>query len=118
MDAVEYFKEATRMCNSVKNCPDCPFNEFIMAFPCGTTKEYSDIRSLEEAIKIVEKWSAEHPKKTRQSEFLKMFPNARLDEDGKLPLNPCNVDSRYMPKRGCVIACNDCRKEYWSEEVE
>ena len=36
----------------------------------------------EEAVDAVERWANEHPVKTRQSELLKLFPNAKSDETG------------------------------------
>lgn len=120
MDAVEFLKAKNRMCREYGELPEdcfaCPIGNDSGGCQAGVLENQKVTEEM--LVQIVKKWSAEHPAKTRQSEFLKMFPNARLDEDGKLPLNPCNVDSRYMPKRGCVIACSDCRKEYWSEEVE
>lgn len=66
MDAVKFFKEAKRMCRVI-NCEECPFG----GEECG----FISADNIEEVIKEVEKWAEEHPVKTRQSEFLKMFPN-------------------------------------------
>lgn len=67
------------------------------------------------AIKMVQIWSDKHPCKTRQSEFLKMFPNAQLD-DKVVPIRPCLLEG------GCITLndqeCEECRKEYWLAEVE
>lgn len=70
----------------------------------------------EEFVPIVEKWSKEHPVKTRQSEFLKMFPNAKMTELGSLKICPKDVDKDIK----CVECgnCSICQKEYWLEEVE
>ena len=72
------------------------------------------------------KWMPK-PKKTRQSEFLKLFPNARLI-DGALAVSPCVVDkSLYAGKDehgNCVRCiefkqgCRGCADAYWNEEVE
>ena len=71
-----------------------------------------------EAIKIVQKWSDEHPPKTRQSEFLKMFPNARLDFDSVLVIEPCAVDKNFASTYCISDHCYICRAEYWLAEVE
>ena len=58
------------------------------------------------------------PKKTRQSEFLKAFPNARLNSKGVLDIQPCNIDTGYSTDR-CYFACSDeCQSNYWLQEVE
>lgn len=57
-------------------------------------------------------------KKTRQSEFLKMFPNA-VKIDGIPDFCPRVMDLKYMPSGGCEnIACGVCKKCYWEAEVE
>lgn len=74
----------------------------------------------EEAVAIVERWAEEHPRKTRQSEFLKMFPRAKKALDGALKFCPQEVDSSFM----CPLilrngtSCEHCREEYWLEELE
>lgn len=114
MDAVKFLKEKERMCKKTDfcvNCPayrenngyDVPCDEFMNEYP----KEY---------VSCVEKWSAEHPVKTRQGEFLKMFPNAQTLRNGALVVCPKVIDLE------CGINCNrsciDCRKKYWLESVE
>lgn len=71
---------------------------------------------LDKANKIILKWCKEHPVKTRQSEFLKMFPNAGIDENGVVTICPICVDTNF----NCVssISCPKCREEYWLAEVE
>lgn len=62
MDAVEFIKERNRMCKSFERCYDCPADRNAC---CNTSKW------REELVTIVEKWSTEHPYKTRQDVFLK-----------------------------------------------
>lgn len=87
----------------------------------GTCREYIK-RHPDEAVAIVERWAKEHPRNTRQSEFLKLFPKGRLASDGMLKFCPQEVDSGFMcpmvvqQSRG--VHCVDCRREYWLEEVE
>lgn len=123
MDAVEYLKEAMRICNTTNGCEECPFRNLKATFPCHAWVDSVavDVANPEKAVEIVEKWAAEHPKKTRKSEFLKMFPNARLDNDGMLnfDLKPCDIDPEYADKICDQYSdCQDCCKEYWNEEVE
>ena len=71
----------------------------------------------EEAVAIVEQWAAEHPTKTRQSEFLKHYPGARITIDG--PLHACPMDVFSDMGINCAArTCHECRKAFWLAEVE
>ena len=110
MDAVKYLKEKKRMCMSMRGCNDCPLHDIneiddADCFDSGHEKK---------AVAIVETWSAEHPIKTRQSELLKMFPNAKTNKDG-ISICPRVVDTKHECE-GKV--CEECIKEYWLAEVE
>ena len=111
MDAVKYLKERNRMCDSYTNmCDGCGFGKVPK---CNRTEEDNP----EKAVEIVEKWSANHPKKTRQSELLKMFPYAPTTvENGALKICPKNVDEKR--DFSCARPCSVCLKEYWFSEVE
>lgn len=117
MDALEFLKERRRLCSCYEECISCPLkgvkcniNNFV------TDEHYSKI------IATVEKWSKEHPIKTRQSVFLKQFPNARLDTNGIIDISPCRVDPKQYPFNGkdcCKFrSCGECRREFWMQEVE
>ena len=100
MDAVEFLKENERMCIKTDICADCPAYEENNGHDV-TCNEFMD-KYPEEYVPCVEKWSAEHPVKTRQSEFLKMFPNVAINLDGVIDIDPCLVDK----KTDIVIAKN------------
>lgn len=112
MDAVKYLKERKRMCDSYNNmCDGCGFGKVPK---CNHTEEDNP----EKAVEIVEKWSAEHPMKTRQSEFLKMFPNADI-RNGIILICPRNINKNSVTSEECgKLTCLECRKEYWIAEVE
>lgn len=119
MDAVEFLKEAKRMCTTCKECKFCPLDKTCII---STNLELASTRKMKEMVDKVKKWASEHPVKTRQSEFLKIFPNAS-QRAGVLDINPCAVDSKYKSSKGyspslCGIPCSDCKKEYWLAEVE
>lgn len=120
MDAIKYFKEAVRMCESSGSCINCLFNQEMDEhpfFPCKSLVSCKERIAVEKCVSIVEKWSAEHPAKTRQSEFLNMFPNAPLRENGSIAICPLDVDrdAKCSQKQG--VRCPDCQKEYWITEV-
>ena len=108
----EFFKELKRMCDKFNStCVGCKIYDI-----CFDTGCYSFIKNdTQEAIEIVQKWSDQNPIKTRQSEFLKMFPEAKLDDYDILILKPCMIDVTCQ-RNG--ICCADCREEYWLAEVE
>lgn len=123
MDAVKFIKERNRMCKSFcDGCTGCPAsnackNELCCAFDLGSTLDATD------QIAIVEKWSAAHPRKTRQSVFLEQYPEAAaLDEYGVLRVCPRGISAAHRdsdglcknPERPCI----DCRHEFWMHEVE
>lgn len=112
MDTVEFLKEAIRMCKSYTSCTGC-----VLEHKCPTTS--METEASDKLVEIIEKWAKEHPKKTRQSEFLKLFPDVRR-KDGVVDLHPCMIDTKNYPKDDyCATnSCNDCRKDYWLQEVE
>lgn len=109
MDAVEFIKERNRMCKSFERCYDCPADRNAC---CNTSKW------REELVSMVEKWSAEHPRKTQQKVFLEQWPNCMIDDDGAIGICPRNVDKNYICDLKRFSACTDCRREFWLQEVE
>ena len=121
MDAVEFLKEKNRMCKSIdRKCSRCKIDALKDPDDYCTC---SDIERDNPAgvVKVVEQWSKEHPRKTRQSEFLKMFPRVDKALDGVVAFCPENMDSEFecaLKRDGNCRQCTDCRKKYWLEEVE
>ena len=118
MNVIEIMREFGKMCSieGERGCSGCGLSCELNG--TGETCENFIAKHPEEAVRIIERWEAEHPKKTRQSEFLKMFPNASI-VGGVPEISPCHVDNKFSPQKGCgTSSCADCRKEYWNEEVE
>lgn len=70
------------------------------------------------AVEYVEQLDDMHPIKTRQSEFLKLFPYARVKKANGLPIvSPCDLDVKLAGKCG-EIPCQECWKKFWLAEVE
>nr|DAJ57533.1 MAG TPA: hypothetical protein [Caudoviricetes sp.] len=107
MDAVEFYKAFKRMCDKT-DCRDCLLDQ-----KCRPSANVEP----EEVVGLVEEWAKENPVKTRQSEFLKTFPNAMINEsDGILCITPCNIEGKSIV---CTYgkSCGDCRRDYWLTEV-
>lgn len=115
MDAVEFLTEKRRMCDSFSDCFDCGLRS-------ATSKGCIEPNTREEeekTVEIVENWSKEHPKKTRQSEFLKEYPNATLSIlDNHPSIDPCKLDGTLHNESRCHnLCCSWCREQYWTEEI-
>ena len=117
MDALEFIRERNRMCKSFGNgegCMSCPFY-----------KEGNRCMAIlwkEEMIPIVEKWSKENPRKTRQDVFLEQYPDTLIDSNGVLQFCPTSISAAHRDSNGACKdperLCRECRKEFWSQEVE
>ena len=117
MDAIEFIRERNRMCMSFgdgEGCMSCPFY-----------KEGNRCMAIfwnEEIVPIVEKWSFEHPRKTRQSVFLEQYPDTIIDSYGVLGFCPTSISAAHRDSNGACKdperLCRECRKEFWSQEVE
>ena len=112
MDAVKFVKTLGRMCNV--ECINC---EIWKRRSGGESCAVWQKNHPEEAVAIAEKWAAEHPAKTRQSEFLKHYPGARITIDGFLHACPMEVFSDTGINCGAKT-CHECRKAFWLAEVE
>ena len=119
MEVKEFIAECERMCNYyggrgyckrvIRETTElCPLSDLI------TCTYLPDLSA--KAIDDVEKWSKENPKKTRQSEFLKQFTKANVDENGVIRICPNYIDSTV--ECHAEVDCGVCREKYWNEVVE
>ena len=114
MDAVEYVKQRARMCDYYVNCDDCP---------AGNYEGCASLNEIPNLVPIVEKWAKAHPAKTRQSEFLKMWPDAEIGDDGYPSVAPCQLykDIEEKDENGVCCkncGCAECRRDFWLKEIE
>lgn len=113
MDAVKFIMTVRRICKNqgYAKCPVCK-EGMCMVVSSGNSSE-----SIVETISKVEQWAKDHPVKTRQSEFLKLFPNAQK-LDGIINICPILIDEGYKSTSECLgTRCNVCRQLFWNEEV-
>lgn len=107
MDAVKFLQERNRMYESGAATPSI-----------GLEDDYNPVN----AVKIVEEWSAAHPRKTRQSVFLEQWPNVVLDEHDVIAICPTTLSDAHRDRiKDCANParrCADCRREFWMQEVE
>lgn len=113
-----YLSEQARMTKSSDvgvcriSCNHCPLSRFNNDEEMLCTE--LELRHPEKAIAIVQKWSDEHPQRTYLSEFLKNYPNAKLDEDGT---------PNFCPYRLGLMSKDNCRKDHncvkcWNQPIE
>ena len=113
-----FLKELKRMCNKYRctkynaSCSGCEIYQHCYDSSCYGFVKNNPLK----AVEIVQKWSDEHPIKTRQSEFLKMFPEAVMSDDVVF-LCPRQVNMSF-PCENKSKYCYECKKGYWLSEVE
>lgn len=107
MDAVKFLQERNRMFLSGGATPSI-----------GLEDDFDPVM----AVEIVEKWSEQHPRRTRQSVFLEQYPEARIGNHGVLLVCPSQISAWHRNEAGgCATicrGCDDCRREFWMQEVE
>lgn len=118
MDAVEFLRERRRMCNAQDDCDTCPIG--LVCDDYFVNHNYSQEKASG-MVSTVEQWAKEHPAKTRQSEFLKQWPEADVDENGVLQTCPALISASHRDQTGgCATLsnkCENCRKAFWFTEV-
>lgn len=118
MDAVEFLKEFGRLCayySTNTDCKECP----LLRYDCCRDTKNEDVT----CAGIVEQWAKEHPVKTRQSEFLKLFPEASVLYGDYLNICPAQISSECRDKDtgGCYdpgMDCGKCKRDFWLKEIE
>lgn len=105
------------MCKVDKGCVGCPANKTVCGMGNG-----KNVESAEKLVQIVEQWAKAHSRKTRQSEFLRQWPEAQVDNDGVLRICPADIAKTKRGEHGgCANPtenCRKCRREFWGREVE
>lgn len=117
MDALEFLRERNRMCKSFNRCSDgCPAWGGSCKLETRTDLECE----ADKQVEIVKDWAAAHPRKTRQSVFLEQWPEAEIDTYGYLRVCPKRISADCRVRYGnCSnLACSDCHREFWDQEVE
>lgn len=119
MEAMELLKALERYCdNQCKYHGGCDKCKFANDQICNCQMQFNILMlNCSNPVEYIEQWAKENPAKTRQSKFLKLFSNAKLDHDGILEILPCLVDNFHV--ENCSVKyCKDCRRNYWLQEVE
>lgn len=105
MDVVTFLQERLRMAKS---------GAYVPSLDDTTEQNISDV------VNVIETWSENNPIRTRQSVFLEQWPNAEIDCQGVIAIDPCDLDKTMHGKDGdCYNGnCDECRLAFWTQEVE
>lgn len=117
MDAAKFIEERNRMCNSFESCSNCPLNKDGI-FCYASMEKHSQV-AAEEVVQLVEEWTKESPRKTRQDAFLEQWPNAKVFVDGVLDICPLELDECYTcQSTDLKMRCQSCRRDFWMQVVK
>lgn len=107
MDAVKFLQERNRM-----------FLSGVATPSIGLEDDFDPVM----AVEIAEKWSEQHPRRTRKSVFLEQYPEALVFEGDLCVRVPCfflpNTGMRTGDAQVLMGSCAECRREFWMQEVE
>ena len=118
MDAIKFVNEKVRTCDSFNKSKTCTGCRLSLFGGCDFD-DLVEYNRVEEAVKLVEEWSKENPRQTRQSVFIKQYPKVAIYK-GVIGIRPCQLVEGYTSKY-CMCdesQCVQCRKEYWLQEME
>lgn len=101
MDAVKFIYEARRRYK-------------VTGQVCSVLSDWVEPESI---VKEIEEWCKEHPSKTKQTEFLKEWPDTALDGNGVITIGSCELSKEYRDMCCDYRDCAECRKAFWSQEV-
>lgn len=109
---VNFLKEWRRYCGG-RRCGYCDLSEHNeCGFPACQVKDHP-----EEAVEIVQKWSDEHPVKTRLDDLLEKYPGVIIEDDGHPIYYPAMLG--YCNNCDlCKYSDGDTRKYCWNEPVD
>lgn len=125
MDALKFIEERNRMCDRYwqadGDCDGCPL---VYTRECNEMRNMVDDsgKAVGKVVEIVEKWSKEHQRKTRQDVFLEQYPEAQIDDNDVLSVCPAAISTSHRRDGGGCLnilkKCADCCREFWMQEVE
>ena len=105
---VNFLRERQRMCDSHRHgCGNCALRE-VSRYTEHTCSDYTYAHP-ETSVKVVQKWSDEHPVKTRLDDLLEKYPNAYISSGNTPSIRP------YM--LGYCENCDDCVYSHCEAEV-
>lgn len=109
MDAVEYIKQARRMCkryNSSFGCRGCAlYGRCAFKLECELADEL-----IKESVKFIEQWAKDNPQETRWTLLKKQYPKLKDDMKDQL----CCRKFGYDCPKCSDMDCEEC----WDVPIE
>lgn len=99
-----YAAETIRACRMYNDCSDCPFETNDV---CPRSIFDGDIERAKQVIAALQKWSDEHPTKTRLDDLLEKYPSVVVGSDDRPEFYPWTL--------GYCSNCESCR--YWDDNT-
>lgn len=105
----------------------CPLLDSTLMLLLEATREDEDNifkkeRKIKELLSAVKEYSLMNPIHTRQEIFFEKYPKTIINTiDGCIDIKPCQIEGEeYIQKKEkCdLFECANCRKNYWSAEIE
>lgn len=101
-----FFKELDRMCKSSVSCDRCEIKPIMDKYHRIGCREVIIDHPID-ILNVIQKWSDEHQVETRAEHFLKMYPNARMHNEGYPSACVKNLDNNVSCEV-CLIGCKKC----------
>lgn len=123
MDAVEFFEQSKRLCRKSYDkdvgCGLCVAHDENNDFCMLDTNFFKSHpkSNYEDAVKIVEAWVKNNPKKTRLQDFLEKFPNVKINDYG-FPKDMCCMDLGYCENCAYLGSRESKCHRCWNEQME
>ena len=112
---LDFKHEKDRMCKIIDDCDNCCFGHLIRPKDGELLCDcFSDI--TENEISALQKWSDEHPQKTRAEAFLERVPTFCLADGNRL--NICWSIASGVEVDCVGVECKDCWNEPYKGEFE
>ena len=104
-------KDLKRMCDTYKDCHECPLNDTCCDGSVSALPDSAD--------EIVDEWASEHPIKTYLQDFFEKYPYGKTGEKG-IPITRGTIVCRkelYSDELPCIWSCGGCTK-CWNQETK
>lgn len=76
MEVIPFYRAMIRFCKQYQGCYECPIPD---QFCSEIYADQLDMKSVEEAVEIIESWNAKNPEKSNREKFAEVF-GKRVEE--------------------------------------
>ena len=112
MEALEFLKEAKRMCETIDLCSECPAN----ACGCQDSFVYWD---YEKMIEVVEQWSKEHSVITNRDKLREIISDTFCIPLDDIPIDVTRCCSLLKVENCEDMICMECKYyNFWEQEYK